>query len=96
MNKDRETPADLPAPRSVGELFFRSVSRFDDQPAMRYRDADDWVDIRWTEFGDLVRELGVALVSLGKRNEKLLELVQDDNQPLELVELRTDQPQELV
>jgi long-chain acyl-CoA synthetase len=52
-------------PRSVGELFLQAVERFDDRPAMRYRTADDWVDIDWREFERLVRRLGAALCSLG-------------------------------
>ena len=49
-----------PPPRRVGELFFRAVEKFDDRPAMRYREPTKWVDIRWREFGKRVEQLATC------------------------------------
>ena len=62
---ENETSWLEPPPSRVGELFFRAVDHFDDRPSMRHREANDWVDISWREFGKRAEQLGAAMLALG-------------------------------
>ncbi len=58
------TPADLGGGTIIG-LLFEAVDRFGTGTALRYREAERWVDVSYEEVEGIVRDVSLALSSLG-------------------------------
>ena len=52
-------------PDTVPKLFFHRVEKYKDRVALRKKDLGIWDKITWLQYGEMVRRVGMGLVSLG-------------------------------
>ncbi|HEY4715975.1 MAG TPA: long-chain fatty acid--CoA ligase [bacterium] len=58
--------------KNLGQMFFSRMSRYTDNPALRYKKDGQWVDVTWKEAGDSVKAIASALLAIGvKRGDKI-------------------------
>jgi len=54
------------APDTLARIFWDRVDRSGDRPAQQFKQGADWKTITWREVGDVVRELALGLLALGR------------------------------
>src|SRR5438093_10388095 len=52
---------------TLARLFWDRVERSAGRPAQSFKHGAEWKTITWREVGDLVRELALGLIALGRR-----------------------------
>src|SRR5438094_5880704 len=52
---------------TLARLFWDRVERSAGRPAQSFKHGAEWKTITWREVGDLVRELALALIALGRQ-----------------------------
>ncbi len=50
---------------TLADLLVRAAERYGDDPAVRYKDGDQWVDRSFAEVRDIARDLSLGLIDLG-------------------------------
>jgi len=50
---------------TINDLFWNTVEKFPEITAVRYRGDEDFKSLTYSEIGDMVKNLGQALISLG-------------------------------
>ena len=51
---------------TLARMFWDRVERSGDRPAQQYKHGSDWKTITWREVGDVVREVAIGLITLGR------------------------------
>lgn len=51
--------------KTIGEMFFNRVKKFQSHVALKFKQEGSWHDITWEEFGNKVENLAHGLLSLG-------------------------------
>jgi len=51
---------------TLGRMFWDRVERSGDRPAQQFKHGADWKTITWREVGDVVREVALGLLALGR------------------------------
>jgi long-chain acyl-CoA synthetase len=51
--------------RTLAELVPHAVAKFAESPAVRYKRDGEWLDVSYTELGEIVDELALGLIELG-------------------------------
>jgi long-chain acyl-CoA synthetase len=54
------------APDTLARMFWDRVERSGDRPAHQFKQSADWKTITWREVGDVVREVALGLLALGR------------------------------
>ena len=54
------------APDTLARMFWDRVERSGDRPAHQFKQSTDWKTITWREVGDVVREVALGLLALGR------------------------------
>ena len=54
------------APDTLARMFWDRVERSGDRPAHQFKHSADWKTITWREVGDVVREVALGLLALGR------------------------------
>ncbi len=54
------------APDTLARMFWDRVERSSDRPAHQFKQSSDWKTITWREVGDVVREVALGLLALGR------------------------------
>src|SRR3989441_663082 len=54
------------APDTLARMFWDRVERSGDRPAHQFKQSADWKTITWREVGDIVREVALGLLALGR------------------------------
>src|SRR5213593_1264227 len=54
------------APDTLARMFWDRVERSGDRPAKQFKHGADWKTITWREVGDVVREVALGLLELGR------------------------------
>ena len=54
------------APDTLARMFWDRVERSGDRPAHQFKQSGDWKTITWREVGDVVREVALGLLALGR------------------------------
>jgi len=52
-------------PNTVPKLFFSRVEKYKDRVALRKKELGIWGKVTWLQYGEMVRRVGMGLVSLG-------------------------------
>jgi long-chain acyl-CoA synthetase len=55
------------ADTSLAQLFWSRVQRSGDRPAQQLKRQGAWQTLTWRDVGDVVREVGLGLIALGRR-----------------------------
>ncbi|MCD6727073.1 MAG: AMP-dependent synthetase/ligase [Solirubrobacteraceae bacterium] len=63
--------------RTIADLLPRAAEQYAQRVAIRHKVADDWVDVTFSELGDLVSETGRGLIDLGLRPGERVSLLAD-------------------
>ncbi|MBU1670875.1 MAG: long-chain fatty acid--CoA ligase [Actinobacteria bacterium] len=50
---------------TIGGMFFNRVEKYGDRVMMKHKGPGVWTDISWNEFGEKVRQLGLAMIVSG-------------------------------
>ncbi len=53
-------------PDTLARMFWDRVERSGDRPAHQFKQSADWKTITWREVGDVVREVALGLLALGR------------------------------
>jgi len=53
-------------PDTLARMFWDRVERSSDRPAHQFKQSADWKTITWREVGDVVREVALGLLALGR------------------------------
>src|SRR6202008_1535437 len=51
---------------TLARMFWDRVERSGDRPAQQFKHGADWKPITWREVGDVVREVALGLIALGR------------------------------
>src|SRR5262245_28777339 len=51
---------------TLARMFWDRVERSGDRPAQQFKHGADWKTITWREVGDVVRELALGLIAVGR------------------------------
>src|SRR2546428_12292760 len=51
---------------TLARMFWDRVERSGDRPAQQFKQGADWKTITWREVGDVVREVALGLIALGR------------------------------
>jgi long-chain acyl-CoA synthetase len=62
---------------TINELFWGTINNYPDIVAVRYRDGEDFVSITYREMGEKVKNLALALISLGITKEDKVSLLSE-------------------
>jgi len=62
---------------TINDLFWNTVEEFPEITAVRYRGAEDFKSLTYSEIGDMVKNLGQALISLGIRKGDKVSLLSE-------------------
>jgi long-chain acyl-CoA synthetase len=54
-------------PETLGRMFWQRVARSAERPAQQFKRDGRWQTLTWRETGDIVRELTLGLLALGRR-----------------------------
>src|SRR6058998_3429145 len=54
------------APDTLARMFWDRIERSGDRPAHQFKQSADWKTITWREVGDVVREVALGLLALGR------------------------------
>ena len=52
---------------TLGRMFWDRVEKSGDRPAQQFKDKGVWATITWRQVGDIVRELALGLIALGRQ-----------------------------
>ena len=61
--------------QTIIERFHERVQTHPDKVALRYKSNGDWKDVTWRQYGDNVKKVGKALISLGLENGDKMSLL---------------------
>jgi long-chain acyl-CoA synthetase len=56
-------------------MFWDRVERSGDRPAQQFKQAADWRTLTWREVGDVVREVALGLIALGREKGDMIALL---------------------
>jgi long-chain acyl-CoA synthetase len=56
-------------------MFWDRVERSGDRPAQQFKQAADWKTLTWREVGDVVREVALGLIALGREKGDMIALL---------------------
>jgi long-chain acyl-CoA synthetase len=56
-------------------MFWDRVERSGDRPAQQFKQAADWKTLTWREVGDVVREVALGLIALGREKGDVIALL---------------------
>ena len=54
------------APDTLARMFWDRVDRSGERPAQQFKQSADWKTVTWREVGDVVREVALGLLALGR------------------------------
>src|SRR3989442_5159848 len=54
------------APDTLARMFWDRIERSGDRPAHQFKQSADWKTVTWREVGDVVREVALGLLALGR------------------------------
>ena len=60
---------------TLARMFWDRVERSGDRPAQQFKQAADWKTITWREVGDVVREVALGLIALGREKGEMVALL---------------------
>ena len=60
---------------TLARMFWDRVERSGDRPAQQFKQGADWKTITWREVGDVVREVGLGLIALGREKGEMVALL---------------------
>ena len=60
---------------TLARMFWDRVERSGDRPAHQFKHGADWKTITWREVGDVVREVALGLISLGREKGDTIALL---------------------
>src|SRR5262245_58449373 len=60
---------------TLARMFWDRVERSGDRPAQQFKHGADWKTITWREVGDVVREVALGLIALGRAKEDTVALL---------------------
>jgi len=60
---------------TLARLFWDRVERSSDRPAQQFKQGDVWRTISWREMGEIVRELALGLIALGRAKGETVALL---------------------
>jgi len=60
---------------TLARMFWDRVERSGDRPAHQFKHGADWKTIAWREVGDVVREVALGLISLGREKGDTIALL---------------------
>jgi long-chain acyl-CoA synthetase len=52
---------------TLGRMFWDRVEKSGDRPAQQFKDKGAWASITWRQVGDIVQELALGLIALGRQ-----------------------------
>ena len=61
--------------QTIIERFHERVRTHPDKVALRYKSSGEWRDVTWSQYGDTVKKVGKALISLGLENGDKMSLL---------------------
>lgn len=64
---------------TVPTMFYHTVQRFGDRVALREKTFGIWKEISWNEYGGMVRQACMALVSLGLKKGQAISVLSENN-----------------
>jgi long-chain acyl-CoA synthetase len=60
---------------TLARMFWDRVERSGDRPAQQFKQAADWKTLTWREVGDVVREVALGLIALGREKGDMIALL---------------------
>jgi long-chain acyl-CoA synthetase len=60
---------------TLARMFWDRVERSGDRPAQQFKQGADWKTIAWREVGDVVREVALGLIALGREKGEMVALL---------------------
>ena len=60
---------------TLARMFWDRVERSGDRPAQQFKQGADWKTITWREVGDVVREVALGLIALGREKGEMVALL---------------------
>ena len=60
---------------TLARMFWDRVERSGDRPAQQFKQAADWRTLTWREVGDVVREVALGLIALGREKGDMIALL---------------------
>src|SRR5256712_9779376 len=60
---------------TLARMFWDRVERSGDRPAQQFKQGADWKTIAWREVGDVVREVALGLIALGREKSEMVALL---------------------
>src|SRR5262245_49568539 len=60
---------------TLARMFWDRVERSADRPAHQFKQGAEWKTITWREVGDVVRELALGLIALGREQGDVVALL---------------------